>query len=193
MLKKVLALFCCLMLTLTSVAFAEQKDDNTKQNESSVIYFKSTGYTFKYETAPEQVKEYYEQKCKELNIEPDINAEIFIPDDKSILSSEDESMGTYSQNYGKYDPDKATITITGDSNYTISTRTLVGYGHLTKGKNVHCVQLLLRQLNYDLALDSKFGTSTYNAVTHFQRGHGLTSDGVVGYNTFDVMANRLHM
>ncbi|HBG2132400.1 TPA: peptidoglycan-binding protein [Clostridioides difficile] len=74
------------------------------------------------------------------------NAEIFIPDDKSILSS-----------------------------------------------NVHCVQLLLRQLNYNLGLDSAFAPSIYNAVTHFQREHGLTSDGVLGYNTFDGMASRLHM
>ncbi|HBE9444579.1 peptidoglycan-binding domain-containing protein [Clostridioides difficile] len=193
MLKKVLTLFCCLMLTFTSIAFAEQKDDGSNQNKSSIISFKSTGYTFKYETAPEQVKDYYEQKCKELNIDPDTNAEIFIPDDRSILSLEDENIGTYSQYYGKYDPDKATITISGDKNYTISTRTLVGYGHVTKGNNVHCVQLMLRQLSYDLGLDSSFGPATYNAVKHFQRGHALTSDGVVGYNTYDVMANLLRM
>lgn len=193
MLKKVLTLFWCLMFTFTTVAFAEQQDNNTNKNESSIIYFQSSGYTFKYKTAPDQVKKYYEQKCQELNVEPDLNAEIFIPDNKNILSSEDESIGTYSKHYGKYDPDKATITISGDKNYTISTRTLVGYGHVTKGNNVHCVQLMLRQLDYDLGLDSSFGPDTYNAVKHFQRGHALTSDGVVGYNTYDVMANLLGM
>ncbi|MCC0683961.1 peptidoglycan-binding domain-containing protein [Clostridioides sp. ZZV14-6345] len=193
MLKKVLTLFCCLMITFTSVAFAEQKDDNTSKNESSVIYFESSGYTFKYETAPQKIKEYYEQKCQELNMDPDPNAEIFIPDDKSFLSSGDEGIATYSKYYGRYDPDKATITISGDRNYTISTRTLVGYGHVTQGNNVHCVQLMLRQLNYDLGLDSSFGPDTYNAVKHFQRGHALASDGIVGYNTYDVMANILGM
>ncbi|HBG5344033.1 TPA: peptidoglycan-binding protein [Clostridioides difficile] len=191
MLKKVLALFCCLMLTCTNLAFAEQ-NENTK--EGKIIHFEISGYTFKYKDAPDFAKQHYEQVCKELNIVPQPNDEVFVSDEKAMLSDEDMSMGTYSKNYGTYDPDKATIKITGSKNYTISTRDLVGYGHITSGNNVHCVQIMLYDLGYrDVNLDSSFGPITYNAVKNFQRAYALTSDGVVGYNTFDRMANLLDM
>ncbi|MCC0627811.1 MULTISPECIES: peptidoglycan-binding protein [unclassified Clostridioides] len=191
MLKKVLALFCCLMLTFTNLAFAEKNENNA--GGKKIINFEISGYTFKYKDAPDFAKKHYEQLCKELNIVPQQDDEVFISDKKSMLSENDMSMGTYSKNYGTYDPNRATITITGSSNYTISTRDLVGYGHITRGNNVHCVQIMLFDIGYDINIDSQFGPITYNAVKNFQRSYGLTSDGIVGYNTFDRMANLLDM
>ncbi|UWD48566.1 peptidoglycan-binding protein [Clostridioides difficile] len=191
MLKKVLALFCCLMLTCTNLAFAEQNENTTEGKK--IIHFEISGYTFKYKDAPDFAKQHYEQLCQEFNIVPQPDDEVFISDKKSMLSEDDMGMGTYSKNYGTYNPDKATITITGSRNYTISTRDLVGYGHITRGNNVHCVQIMLYDLGYDVNIDSQFGPITYDAVKKFQRAYALTSDGVVGYNTFDRMANLLDM
>ncbi|HBF4772720.1 peptidoglycan-binding/hydrolysing protein [Clostridioides difficile] len=194
--KKTLTIICCSMLVFTNTAFAdtEKQGGETKSiSENKVINFEINVYKYIYKDAPQQIKDNYDEKCNALNITPDPNAEIFVPINSNLLKSDEYDIGTYSSYYGTYDPDKATIKITGDRNYTISTRTLVGFGHVTSGNNVHCVQLMLCDVGYKVQIDSLFGNDTYDAVKRFQRAYALSSDGIVGYNTYDRLANLLRM
>ncbi|KPI52949.1 hypothetical protein KW94_03910 [Clostridioides difficile] len=193
-LTKTLAVICCSMLVFTNTAFADtetQGGENTSENK--IIKFEVDAYKYIYKDAPQDIKDNYDEKCKELNITPEPDAEILVPINSNLLKSDDYDIGVYSHFNGAYDADKATITISGDSNYTISTRVLVGYGHTTRGNNVHCVQLMLCGVKYTVQIDSVFGDDTYNAVKKFQRAYSLTSDGIVGYNTYDRLANLLRM
>ncbi|MCC0686367.1 peptidoglycan-binding domain-containing protein [Clostridioides sp. ZZV14-6345] len=192
--KKTLAVICCSMLVFTNTAFADtetQGGENTYENK--IINFEIDAYKYTYKDAPKDIKDNYDKKCKALNITPNPDAEILVPMNSDLLKSDDYNIGVYSHFNGAYDAEKATIKITGDSNYTISTRILVGYGHTTSGNNVHCVQLMLCAVKYIVQIDSVFGDDTYNAVKKFQRAYALTSDGIVGYNTYDRLANLLHM
>ena len=61
------------------------------------------------------------------------------------------------------------------------------YGYTTVG-----VQQVLTALNYKPgAIDGEFGTSTTSATQTYQTDYGLTSDGIVGTNTWQSMRNRL--
>ena len=62
----------------------------------------------------------------------------------------------------------------------------------TKGNITKLLQEKLISLGYDLGkygADGDFGTSTYNAILKFQKDNGLTSDGVVGQNTWRKLLN----
>lgn len=49
------------------------------------------------------------------------------------------------------------------------------------GSAVGCLQQALDYVDSaGLNVDNSFGNLTYNAVVHYQRGHGLSADGVVG-------------
>ncbi|WP_160288246.1 peptidoglycan-binding domain-containing protein [Clostridium tyrobutyricum] len=61
---------------------------------------------------------------------------------------------------------------------------VVGYGYTTSGQPVKAVQLLLSMHGYSLGIDGLFGNITYNAILSYQRSHSLTSDGIVGKNTW---------
>lgn len=52
------------------------------------------------------------------------------------------------------------------------------------GKAVERAQALLNVADYALTEDGKFGARTNNAVRIYQRSKGLTSDGVIGRNTW---------
>nr|WP_228846446.1 peptidoglycan-binding domain-containing protein [Clostridioides sp. ES-S-0173-01]UDN49458.1 peptidoglycan-binding protein [Clostridioides sp. ES-S-0173-01] len=193
-LKKTLAVICCSMLVFTNTAFAEtEKQGGENTSENKIIKFEVDAYKYIYKDAPQDIKDNYDEKCKALNITPEPDAEIFVPVNSNLLKSDDYDIGVYSHFNGAYDAEKATIKISGDSNYTISTRITVGYGYTTRGNNVHCAQLMLCAVKYTVQVDSIFGDDTYNAVKKFQRAYSLTSDGIVGYNTYDRLANLLRM
>lgn len=186
--KKTLAIVCCLMLTFTNVAFAET-EKNTGVNMESILEEipKSavlSGYIYKYENAPKEIKDIYASKCEALNIVPQADDEIFVPERYNFMS-EGDTPGVYANYYVDYNPSKKTIRISGSGNYTISTTKLVGYGHYTSGTEVRCAQILLGLLNYNVLVDGLFGNDTYNAVVSFQRRYGLSADGIVGSATWD--------
>ncbi len=52
------------------------------------------------------------------------------------------------------------------------------------GVKVQAMQYLLRQRGYNITADGIFGSGTESAVRSFQSSQGLTSDGIVGANTF---------
>ncbi|MCC0725698.1 MULTISPECIES: peptidoglycan-binding protein [unclassified Clostridioides] len=186
--RKVLAVVCCLMFTFTNIAFGET-EKNAGVNMESILEEipKSavlSGYTYKYENAPNEIKEIYAAKCAALNIIPQADDEIFVPERANFMS-EGDTPGVYTNYYVDYNPSKKTIKISGGANYTISTTKLVGYGHNTRGTEVNCAQVLLGLLNYNVLVDSIFGNDTYNAVVSFQRKYSLSADGVVGSATWD--------
>lgn len=54
-----------------------------------------------------------------------------------------------------------------------------------EGSDVAILQFLLRDAGYyTVKVDGIFGGKTREAVIHFQRGHGLDADGVVGQQTY---------
>ena len=62
----------------------------------------------------------------------------------------------------------------------------------TKGKITKLAQEKLISLGYDLGIygaDEVFGTATYNAVVKFQKDNGLTTDGIIGQNTWRKLLN----
>ena len=52
-------------------------------------------------------------------------------------------------------------------------------------EDVFVLQTLLYQIGYDLDVDGSFGPHTDSIVKTFQTDHGLTSDGVVGGDTWN--------
>lgn len=53
------------------------------------------------------------------------------------------------------------------------------------GERVRTVQYLLRERSYSVTVDGIFGSGTETAVRNFQSANGLTSDGVVGAQTWE--------
>ena len=75
-----------------------------------------------------------------------------------------------------------------DPSYSIN---VVGYGHNTTARYVYIVQRALYYLEYlDRGdIDGIWGPTTEAAVKSFQSTNGLTSDGLVGYNTWSRLAS----
>ena len=57
----------------------------------------------------------------------------------------------------------------------------------SSGPAVSAVQSQLVSKGYSLTIDGVFGTQTQNAVKSFQTSKGLTSDGIVGLNTWKAL------
>ncbi len=55
----------------------------------------------------------------------------------------------------------------------------------SRDEDVFVLQTLLYQIGYDLAVDGNFGAHTDTIVKNFQSDHQLTSDGIVGTNTWN--------
>lgn len=54
----------------------------------------------------------------------------------------------------------------------------------SRGNFVYLLQFILNQYGYSLTVDGQFGTKTQTAVTDFQRINSLSTDGIVGQNTW---------
>lgn len=54
----------------------------------------------------------------------------------------------------------------------------------SQGNFVYLLQYILSQNGFSLSVDGVFGPNTANAVQSFQTANGLTSDGIVGNNTW---------
>lgn len=52
------------------------------------------------------------------------------------------------------------------------------------GANVKALQSLLKSHNYSIGIDGDFGSNTKSIVKSFQSANGLSSDGIVGQNTW---------
>lgn len=62
----------------------------------------------------------------------------------------------------------------------------------SRGTDVMEIQSLLKKIGYNPGvIDGIFGVATENAVKAFQRNNGLTSDGIVGPNTYRIMERLL--
>lgn len=59
----------------------------------------------------------------------------------------------------------------------------VGYG--ARGNITWLIQAMLFCHGYDLVVDEVFGNDTKNCVILFQKNNGLSTDGIVGKNTFE--------
>lgn len=59
----------------------------------------------------------------------------------------------------------------------------------SRGNSVRLLQFLLNQYGYNLATDGVFGAGTERAVRSFQTNNGLSSDGIVGRNTWTALLN----
>lgn len=190
--KKVLVMLLCLVMLGGTTIFADSSTTNRENNESTgepTFLFRIEGYTFKYENAPQPLKDNYDKTCKELGITPSNDSEIFVPIDEmqkyKQIYNFDDSIATYDIFNIYYSEDGLYFKVTGDKSYTVYITTYVGYGHQTSGNAVHLVQLLLKRCGYSLSADGSFGPDTYNKVKSFQSKYGLNADGVVGIGTWN--------
>lgn len=186
--KKILTIMCCLMLTFTSVAFAdtskEERGNKRLLSDKKVYSFDISGYLYTYENAPQEVRDEHKQNCEDVNITPKPDDEIFVPGVANMMN--DDNKGVY-LNYGvSYNPDAKTITITGGEFITISTTKVIRKGD--RGKEVTVAQIMLYKLGYGTSPDGVFGNNTYNAVVSIQKKYGLSADGIVGSATWDKLA-----
>ncbi|MGO0905517.1 peptidoglycan-binding domain-containing protein [Clostridioides difficile] len=191
--KKVILLVSCLILVPTSIVFAdvnamEKSAMSVSDGEETISSFTITGYEFTYENAPEFAKNEYEKSCKELNIVPDKNHKIFIPDNAINMYNLDEYSGATREAFF-VEFKKTYFLVTGSRSYRVdiaASSSIVGYNHTTSGNPVHLAQILCNQINgAGIKADGQFGTNTYNAVKSLQGRLGVTKDGIVGKSTWE--------
>lgn len=184
--RKTLAIMCCVMLTFTSVAFADTSkgDRGSKEvvSEKEIYSFNISGYIYTYENAPQEVRDEHKQNCEDVNIEPKPDDKIFVPQSANLMNDDDRAVYV---NYAvAYEPKENSITIIGGGEFmVISTTKVIRKG--STGKEVTVAQIMLSKLGYDTNPDGIFGSNTYNAVVSVQRKHGLSADGVIGPATWD--------
>ena len=203
MLKKAISLSICLALLGSSVIASAETTNSINNNESINLQDSQTpigstvvtGKTFTYENAPSKVKEQYEKNCESINKTPEANDEIF------ILARDFEKYGVNVQtrsvldNYTLRYYNNGILTVSGSRNYSIDINTTyVGYGYITSGDAVHCLQILLDVYAEDyskpsVAVDGIFGPNTQNLLLTFQSAMGLSSDGIAGPNTWNTLVS----
>lgn len=66
-------------------------------------------------------------------------------------------------------------------------RTVLGYKVGSTGTVVSWIQRRLKELGYGTSVDGKFGKDTRADAIRFQKDYNLTPDGVVGYDTIQMM------
>lgn len=57
------------------------------------------------------------------------------------------------------------------------------YKNMMRGEDVKQLQITLNQLGANLQIDGSYGPATEGAVLDYQKGQGLSTDGIVGSNT----------
>lgn len=109
-------------------------------------------------------------------------------DDANLKKLAEAKAKAYAQWFGV---EKATSTTASTTNTTKEEITMVTMNWLKKGAEgaqVKTLQALLVGYGYDIGragVDGIFGTSTDSAVRKFQSRNGLTTDGIVGDNTWN--------
>lgn len=63
----------------------------------------------------------------------------------------------------------------------------VGYNQTNKYDAVMAAQIMLSKVCYSITQDGIFGPETHAAILHFQDIRGLSCDGIIGPNTWDVL------
>lgn len=187
--KNALSIACCLFVLGGSVSFADLKNNNEindRSVENPIYEFNIQGYTYTYENAPQDIKDEYDKTCRELNITPSPDTEIFVPADEIHKYTDAVPLVEIDKFNVKYFGSR--FEVTGAKTYTVGTSTYVGYGHVTSGNPVHLTQLLLKKSGYSTTVDSLFGSSTYSKVKSFQSNYGLSADGIVGLGTWHKLA-----
>ncbi|MCC0672580.1 peptidoglycan-binding protein [Clostridioides sp. ES-S-0145-01] len=184
--RKTLTIMCCIMLTFTSVAFADtskgERGNKKAVSEKKIYSFDISGYIYTYENAPQEIRDEHKQNCEDINITPKPDDEIFVPESANLMNDDDKAVYV---NYSvAYEPDEKTITAIGGGQFmTISTTKVIRKGD--SGKEVKVAQIMLLKLGYNTSPDGAFGSNTYNAVVSVQKKYGLSADGVVGPATWD--------
>lgn len=183
-LKKVLFLLVMVLSIVTfnqNIIFADSTDENPS--------FEIKGYTFTYENAPLEIKDEYQKSCEEIGVTPLPDDEIFISEENISNYNISRSVGTYTSYNIIYQGEH--FYVTGSKEYSVSIYNKVGYNYITKGDEVHLVQLLLNKVGYSLVVDSSFGSKTYSAVRNFQSKNSLTVDGIVGTKTWICFSKKI--
>jgi hypothetical protein len=155
--------------------------------------FKAYYREYTYANAPSNVKTQYYNDCKSINKTPSPSDKIDVPitaTNSSVIEPNNVAL-IYSFTY---DPSSGNMEVTDPSgiDYYANTSQLVGYRHITTGAPVECLQLLLGELGYSIAIDRIFGDQTQGAVLDFQNKNSLSPDGVTGPNTWNTMLYVLH-
>ena len=71
-------------------------------------------------------------------------------------------------------------------------RTLQLKSGYMKGTDVRNLQQRLRELGYKVTVDGVYGSKTASAIQKYQRDHGLESNGIVDYKTWETIINETH-
>jgi hypothetical protein len=164
-------------------ATAMLKNSHFKFKQSKVSYREYT-----YATAPSNIKTQYDNDCKSVSKTPSPSDKIYVPITSKNSSVMQSNYASSSYLFG-YDGagDMEVIDPSGNV-YTATTSQLVGYNHITTGDSVVCLQVLLNDIGYTyIGIDGIFGQQTQKAVLSFQDNHNLSSDGIVGPNTWNSM------
>lgn len=166
---------------------------NIASNKSNFKFIKSkvTYIKYTYANAPSDTKKQYENNCKSINKTPSLSDKIYVPaTSKNISIAESSSINySYVTYIFGYDSVTGTMLVIDPygNNYYASTSDYVGYGHITSGSQVICLQVLLNELGYNIDIDEIFGSQTQGAVLNFQSNHALSPDGIVGPKTWNTM------
>lgn len=184
--------------TLSSVAFATGQGSSTiKYNEMTVemkeevknlnlstnttaVVGKYVEYT--YDTAPINIRSEYEEKCRENGIVPMGSDKIMAPTSSTRNYLVDTSDIKVYRDTGnrilKFYYQRLWYTFPLDT-------TLVGYNHISRGKEVAMLQFLLNEWGYNAGnLDEIFGSRTYSSLITYQKTNGLVQDGIAGVKTW---------
>lgn len=78
------------------------------------------------------------------------------------------------------------------SNYFWNNYSWVGWSHVTSGELVYAVQTMVNAVGYSPGtIDGQYGNNTQTAIAKYQSSQSLSSDGIVGPNTWSSLQGNL--